>query len=91
MWRFQNIKKNPKKIIFSAYGKLLAEKHVFYINEHSQKLNRLIGMLLKTRPCGLVARIRRSHRRGEGSIPLKSLNFSLKRPWIKYTSFRNTG
>ena len=75
MWRFQKYEKNPKKVIFSDYGKLFAKKKVFYINELSQKLNRLIGMLPKTRPCGLVARIRRSHRRGRGSIPRTGTKF----------------
>ena len=30
MWRFQKNKKNPKKVILSAYGQLLADKHFFF-------------------------------------------------------------
>ena len=30
MWRFKQNKKNPKKVIFSAYENLLAAKHLFF-------------------------------------------------------------
>ena len=32
MRRFQKIRKNPKKVIYSAYGEFLAEKIHFFFN-----------------------------------------------------------
>ena len=46
-----------------------------------------------TIPCGLVARIRRFHRRGRGSIPRKGVKQIFRQSWISWkfeaTSFDN--